>query len=157
MILSAQTIRFRMSHRIEPFIENGRHSGMSFGLSAASYDIRVGNIGDDKDTIIMQPGDFRLISSLEKVRMPSDLAAMVHDKSTLARLGIALQNTFIDPGFEGYITLEVSNHSDQPFMMWLGQPIAQLVFHKLDRATEMPYKGKYSNQPSEPVEARFER
>lgn len=163
-ILSAQSIRDRCvdiecvrvwkNPMVVPFIENGQYRGMSYGLSSASYDIRVGAIQaggrSDWQSYTLAPGGFILLASQERLCMPNDLSAMVHDKSTLARHGLALQNTFLDPGFEGWVTLELSNHGMKPYVIFKGQPIAQLVFHTMDQPTEMPYNGKYQNQGAEP-------
>lgn len=193
-VLSAQTIRERIwrtqngpkiprfggpgnyslgdqhAFSIDPFAESTQLHGMSFGLSSAGYDIRVGKMNypvspgqefqtpDDLDaptSISLYPGQFMLAASFERFKLPHDLLAIVHDKSTLARQGVALQNTVLEPGWEGWITLELSNHGPKPVRIIAGQPIAQVVFHVLDHATEQPYRGKYQNQDAEPVPAKF--
>jgi dCTP deaminase len=88
--------------------------------------------------------------------MPTDVIGFVHDKSTLARFGIAVQNTVIEPGWTGILTIELTNHSDEFLWLTAGQPIAQIVFHELDAPTERPYSGKYQNQEAGPQAARFE-
>ena len=157
-VLSAQTIRKRIL--ITPFSEAKQWRGLSYGLSAASYDIRLGKLQPWKGTSNKVPqerhlpsGHFVLASSLERIELPDDITGMVHDKSTLARKGLALQNTFIDPGFRGWVTLEIANHGPDPILLSVGMPIAQIVFHELDLPTELPYDGKYQDQPDMPVEA----
>ncbi|UTC30041.1 dCTP deaminase [Brevundimonas phage vB_BpoS-MaInes] len=159
---------------IEPFEEAGKHTGMSYGLSGCGYDIRIGKINQgawrrgpneragDKNwdphgaqEVVIKPGAFLLLSSLERLEIPHDLAGFVCDKSTLARKGLALQNTVLEPGWKGYITLELSNHGRETLCIRVGQPIAQVVFHQLDKPTELPYVGKYQNQAAEPTEAKF--
>ena len=103
MILSAQTIR--KLKPITPFHERTKEFGMSYGLSAAGYDIRIA-----EDTNVMFE-NFCLASSLEHFNMPDDVLAYVKDKSTWARQGLAVQNTVIEPGWKGYLTLELTNHS----------------------------------------------
>jgi dCTP deaminase len=148
MIIPAQTLR--KIKPVYPFLERGRLYGMSYGLSAAGYDIRV---AQDK---WLGPGQFALLSSLEHFRMPTDVLGVVHDKSTLARLGLALQNTIIEPGWSGFLTLEVTNHSWGLRRIRAGQPIAQIIFHRLEEPTEEPYAGKYQNQKFGPQPAILE-
>lgn len=132
---------------IIPFHERTVVNGMSFGLSAASYDVRIAQ------TCILDPGEFILASTVEQFDMPNGLVGIVHDKSTWARRGIATQNTLIDPGWHGFLTLELSNHSDEQILINSHSPIAQIVFHMLTENTEQPYRGKYQNQQSGPVSA----
>lgn len=166
-VLSAQTILRRVAQNtdepllIEPFEPQSKQfKGMSYGLSVAGYDIRIGKIDRtapgksgrySAESVLVKPNDFILLASLERIKLPRDIIAFVHDKSTLARKGLALQNTVIEPGWEGYITLELSNHGPEHIRILVGQPIAQLVFHYLDQPTDRPYKGKYQNQPDRPV------
>jgi dCTP deaminase len=144
MILSAQSLRGRI---ITPFEERTVHSesGMSYGLSSCGYDIRI------REYIQVRPGVFTLASSLEHFDMPNDIVGVVADKSTLARMGIAVQNTVIEPGWRGYLTLEITNHGNRIIDMLAGSPIAQVLFHQLDSPTLQPYEGKYQNQPPKPV------
>lgn len=170
-VLSAQSIRscaeFGQRHpqhqgalRIEPFEwESKQACGMSYGVTAAGYDIRIGKLQSperfpaDVQSWLLQPGQFMLAASFEFMKIPDYLQAIVHDKSTLARQGIALQNTVLEPGWEGYITLELSNHGPKPIRILKGQPIAQVVFHRLDERTVLPYTGKYQNQSDNPTQA----
>jgi dCTP deaminase len=149
MIASAQTIR--KLQPIRPFSERAREAGMSFGLSAAGYDIRI------RESVEVPVGGFVLASSLEEFHMPNNWLAIVHDKSTWARMGICVQNTVIEPGWTGYLTLEISNHNQAPIRIIGTSPIAQIIFHILDQATEQPYNGKYQNQPARPIDAILER
>lgn len=173
-ILSAQTIR--KLRLIDPIVERQQHeSGCSYGLSACGYDVRL-----DQD-ITITPGCFVLASTMEKFHMPYDVVGKVHDKSTWARRGLAVQNTVIEPGWSGYLTMEISCNifGDRDFIsMWTGigwldfydsgtsygphvilkagTPIAQILFEFLDEATEQPYPltGKYQNQERGIVPAR---
>src|SRR5262245_50368461 len=138
MILSHQSIRAAMP--LAPMVEKGHRSGLSFGLASASYDVCI------DQSLLLWPGRFTLASTMEVFDMPHDLAAVVHDKSTWARRGVCVQNTFIDPGFEGWLTLEITNHSWRFWRLKPGDPIAQIVFHRLDAPTKLPYRGKYQNQ-----------
>lgn len=141
-VLSSQSIR--KLNLISPFVERSNHeeTNTSYGLSAASYDVRL-----DQNVVLLK-GGFRLASTLERFHMPNNLIGIVHDKSTWIRRGLALQNSVIDPGFSGWITLELTNHGDSDFYLREGTPIAQIVFHRLDETTEQPYPSdaKYQGQ-----------
>lgn len=157
MILSAQSIRMRLCDSIRPFSESKQALGMSYGLSHAGYDIRLGSFNlPALESVVLRPNEFILVSSLEWMSIPNDIIGRVHDKSTLARHGLALQNTILEPGWFGHITLEISNHSAGPYWLRKGQPIAQVIFELLDQPTERPYKGKYQDQPNEPVQPKYE-
>jgi dCTP deaminase len=158
MILSAQSIRRRCVEHdpplIDPFVERGvSPGGHSFGLGPASYDVRL-----DQDVVIPAHG-FEKASTLERFCMPHDLAATVRDKSSWARAGLSVFNTYLDPGWGiigAYLTLELANHSDTEIRIARGEPIAQLVFELLDEPTQQPYTGKYQDQQRGPQPARRE-
>lgn len=145
MILSAQSIRARGI--LTPFHERTRHNGMTFGLSPAGYDVRC------KQEIELAPGSFCRASTVEHFQMPNDLLGRVADKSTWARRGLCVQNTVIEPGWRGFLTLELTNHSSETILIKEGDPIAQIIFDMLDAPTEIPYEGKYQDQNDQPVEA----
>lgn len=96
-------------------------------------------------TYVLEPGDFVLAGTLEYFRMPGDLVGVVHDKSTLARLGIAVQNTVMEPGWEGYLTVEISNHGVNRIVLTKDMPIAQVIFFRGDRPQRV-YTGRYQGQ-----------
>jgi dCTP deaminase len=135
----------------EPFFERSvSASGMSFGLSYAGYDVRI------KQPLTLRPDDFALASTLERISMPPTLLGIVHDKSSWARKGLAVQNTVIECGWSGWLTLELKNEGDNILHIEAGDPIAQIVMHELKAAPERTYSGKYSNQPDRPVAAMRE-
>ena len=146
MIASAQTLR--RLRPIEPFHERTSHNGMTFGLGPAGYDVRIA------ESITLLPGEFCLASTVERFAMPDDYLAMVADKSTWARRGIAVQHTVIEPGWRGFLTLELTNHSADTIAIIAGDPIAQIVFHQLDVPTDSPYSGRYQDQEAGPQPAR---
>ena len=151
MILSAQTIR--KYGIITPFHERSICEGMSFGLSSCGYDVRIAQ------EIHLNPSAyvrFRLASTIEHFVMPNNIVGRVHDKSTWARMGLAVQNTIIESGWRGHLTLELSLNGIEPLLIKAGSPIAQIVFEFLDEPTEQPYSGKYQDQIAEPVKAKFE-
>jgi dCTP deaminase len=162
MILSAQTIAKRSDFNevgdkplLQPFVERQRFMGTSCGLSPAGYDLRL-VLGDGEKEHWLTPGEFLLAATLEKFTMPNDLLGLVHDKSTWARRGLSVFNTVIEPGWRGYLTLELVNHGQNTIHLLAGQGIAQVVFHLLDQPTELPYPddGKYQDQDYGPVGAR---
>lgn len=91
--------------------------------------------------IYLHPGEFWLASSAETVQMPNDLAAMVNGKSSLGRKGLVVHQTagFIDPGFKGQVTLELTNVSLQPIKLLVGMPVCQLVFMQMKSPALRPY------------------
>ena len=113
-IISGATLR--ELRPVTPFIEARRLNGMSGGVSHAGYDIHV------KQEVILRPGDFLLLSSVEWFDMPRDLVGIVHDKSTLARKAMSAQNTVLEPGWKGYLTLEVNNNI-QPLQVPYSLPL----------------------------------
>ncbi len=150
MILSAQSIR--KAGIITPFHEKTIFDGMSYGLGAAGYDIRV------REDVILFAHACKLASSLEHFKIPNNVLAKVADKSSWARKFVTVQNTIIESGWRGYLTLEIINHNPhQMIKIKAGSPIAQIIFHLLDEPTELPYQGKYQDQAAEAVAAIYER
>lgn len=156
MILSAQTIRrfCDQANLITPFCPRTVERGKTFGLSSAGYDVRVEF--EAGRMLNIEPGGFVLASTMEHFIMPNTIVGIVHDKSTWARRGLCVQNTVIEPGWRGYLTLELTNHSKEDIVLLRGDPIAQIVFHWLDAATRQPYEGKYQDQPRGPQPAKDE-
>src|SRR6218665_3826342 len=87
------------------------------------------------------PGEFVLGATFELVTLPTDIAARLEGKSSLGRLGLLTHSTagFIDPGFSGHVTLELSNVATLPIKLWPGMKIGQLCFFRLSSAAENPY------------------
>lgn len=147
-VLSAQTIR-RLG-LVNPCREAYRDGGgNSAGLSACGYDLTL-----DQDVLLSPSGNFVLASAAEKLHLPPNVVGIIHDKSSLARIGLAVQNTVAEPGWCGYLTLELSNHSSREIFLCAGSAIAQIMFHFLDEDTTLPYAGKYQNQARGPQEAK---
>jgi len=98
---------------------------------------------------ILHPGEFVLGSTYEAVTLPDDLAARLEGKSSLGRLGLLTHSTagFVDPGFSGHVTLELSNVATLPIKLWPGMKIGQLCFIKLSSPAEKPYgSAEYSSR-----------
>lgn len=99
------------------------------------------------DEIIIPPFSFMLASTMEYVRLPNNLTAFVEGRSSVGRIGLFVENAgWVDPGFEGELTLELYNANRQPIRLQSGRRICQLVFAKMDRPASAPYQGKYQGQ-----------
>ena len=170
MVLSDGQIRERIERDsiiIDPFIGNN--------VEPASVDLRLGDefreitgashkpvvdthdnekalrYSAQTDEITLQPEDFVLATTLERVELPDDIAANVLGRSSLGRLGISIHQTagWVDPGFKGEVVLELSNHGPVPVRLHSGDRIAQIVFHELEEPVERPYGhsgSQYQNQ-----------
>lgn len=142
MILGAETIR-RMN-LISPCIERGVVRGRSFGLSLAGYDLRIAQ------NLWLEPGEFQLASSIERFKMDNSVMGFVKDKSSWARIGLSVFNTVIEPGWEGYLTLELVNHGYERIQLLEGDPVAQVIFQTINTETKGYGNGKYQNQSQGP-------
>jgi dCTP deaminase len=118
-------------------------------------------IGED-EPFIVHPGEFVLGRTAEYIEMPDDLVSRVEGKSSLGRLGLIVHATagFVDPGFKGTLTLEITNLTRVPIKLWAGKPIAQLSFMALDKPAERPYGhpdlGSHYQGQVESTESRYE-
>lgn len=166
--------RMAQEHRmIEPFeARQVREGSVSFGLSSFGYDIRVSSefkvftnvhnlVVDPKDfdersfvdvkspECIIPPNSFALARTVEHFRIPRDVLVLCVGKSTYARCGIIVNVTPLEPSWEGFLTLEISNTTPLPARIYGGEGIAQLVFFQGDEAPETTYadrRGKYQGQ-----------
>jgi dCTP deaminase len=95
----------------------------------------------DDQPFILHPGEFVLGSTFELVTLPDDVAARLEGKSSLGRLGLLTHSTagFVDPGFSGHVTLELSNVATLPIKLWPGMKIGQMCFFRLSSPAENPY------------------
>jgi len=101
----------------------------------------------EDDSITIPPHSFLLATTLESVKLPDNLTAFVEGRSSIGRIGLFIQNAgWVDPGFEGQITLELYNANSLPIRLEAGRRICQLVFCKMDQVASVPYRGKYQNQ-----------
>jgi dCTP deaminase len=103
------------------------------------------------EAFILHPGEFVLGSTLERVAIPDDLVARLEGKSSLGRLGLLIHSTagYVDPGWDGYLTLELSNVANLPITIYPGMKIGQISFFQLTTAAVTPYGGagsKYQGQ-----------
>lgn len=98
-------------------------------------------------SITIPPHSFLLATTMEYVRLPQDLTAFVEGRSSIGRIGLFIQNAgWVDPGFEGQITLELYNANSLPIRLEAGRRICQLVFCSMDQKASVPYRGKYQGQ-----------
>jgi dCTP deaminase len=115
----------------------------------------------DEEPFILHPGEFVLGQTFERVTLPDDLVARLEGKSSLGRLGLLIHSTagFVDSGFSGNLTLELSNVANLPITIYHGMPIGQISFMRMDGPVERPYGSqetgsKYQGQ-AEPTPSRF--
>ena len=163
MILSDRTIRKFLAEKkliIDPLYD--------MQIQPASVDFRLGNhylkIAEHQITsleltekpiyeeivqeqVVVPPHSFLLATTKEYVKLPDNLTAFVEGRSSIGRLGLFIQNSgWVDPGFEGEITIELYNANSLPIKLKSGVRICQLVFAMLDQTAENPYQGKYQGQ-----------
>ena len=147
---------------------------ISFGCSSFGYDLRVADtfkvftpvdcaVVDPKnldqrcfverrgDFVLIPPNSFALAYSVEKFKIPDDVMCVVVGKSTYARCGIICNVTPLEPGWEGHVTLEISNTTPLPAKVYSGEGLCQVLFYKSDTPCETPYgaSGKYQAQEAE--------
>jgi dCTP deaminase len=115
----------------------------------------------DSEPFVLHPGEFVLGQTLERVSLPDDLVARLEGKSSIGRLGLLIHSTagFVDPGFSGNLTLELSNVANLPITIYHGMPIGQISFMRMDGPVEHPYGSeetgsKYQGQ-AEPTPSRY--
>jgi dCTP deaminase len=119
--------------------ENHRYPHIDPSVEQSDLTRLVEPQGDDP--FILHPGEFVLASTFEVVTLPDDVAARLEGKSSLGRLGLLTHSTagFIDPGFSGHVTLELSNVATLPIKLWPGMKIGQLCMFRLSSPAEHPY------------------
>lgn len=156
---------------------------ISFGQSSAGYDLRLGNQFkffrydgfnpelDPKNVLSSQytehnvtgpvdilPNNCVLAVSVEHFIIPDDVMVVVTGKSTLARVGLIVNVTPMEPGWQGYLTIEISNTTQLTVKLYPGEGIAQALFYKLGRVPDVTYAsraGKYMDQGNSPVVAKI--
>lgn len=152
MIASAQTLR--RLRPIAPFHDRTVVNGMTYGLGPAGYDIRIAQ------DVTLWPGSFQLASAIEHFTIPFNMMGEIADKSSLIRRGLSVFNSKAEPGWHGYLTLELKNNQPiwkpwKVIRLKAGDPIAHFIFHILDEPTDQPYSGRYQAQAAGPQVARF--
>ena len=101
----------------------------------------------DGKAITIPPHSFLLATTYEYVKLPNNITAFVEGRSSIGRIGLFIQNAgWVDPGFEGRLTLELYNANSLPIKLQAGRRLCQLVFCKMDQQAKFPYNGKYQGQ-----------
>ncbi len=158
---------------IDPFVEKQNHAGViSYGLSSYGYDARCSNefkiftnvdsavvdpksfseksfVDREVDVCIIPPNSFVLTRSVEYFRIPKDVLVICLGKSTYARCGLIVNVTPLEPGWEGHVTLEISNTTPLPAKVYANEGVAQFLFFKGSAPCEVSYadrSGKYMGQ-----------
>ncbi len=160
-------------HMIEPFVEKQTRDGViSYGLSSFGYDARAARefkiftnvdnamvdpkdfshqsfVDRSTDVCIIPPNSFALTHTVEYFRIPKDVLVICLGKSTYARCGLIVNVTPLEPGWEGHVTLEISNTTPLPAKVYANEGVAQFLFFKGSAPCEVSYadrKGKYMGQ-----------
>ena len=127
--------------------ENHKYSVIDPSIEQSELTREV--VAEDGEAVILHPGEFVLASTYEIITLPDDIAGRLEGKSSLGRLGLLTHSTagFIDPGFSGHITLELSNVANLPVKLFPGMKIGQLCLIKLSSPAEHPYgSAKYGSR-----------
>jgi len=137
-LLQPSSVDVRLDRYFRVF-NNTQYTHIDPGLQQDELTSLIEPKGDDP--FVLHPGEFVLGSTLEVVTLPDDLAGRLEGKSSLGRLGLLTHSTagFIDPGFTGHVTLELSNVANLPIMLWPGMKIGQLCLFRLSSAARNPY------------------
>ncbi|MGH3585595.1 MAG: dCTP deaminase, partial [Pseudonocardia sp.] len=137
-MLQPSSIDVRLDRFFRVF-QNSRYTHIDPARQQDELTSPVETQGDEP--FVLHPGEFVLGSTFEEVALPDDLAGRLEGKSSLGRLGLLTHSTagFIDPGFTGHITLELSNVANLPITLWPGMKIGQLCLFRLSSPAERPY------------------
>ncbi len=163
----------RSKDMIDPFVEKQTKDGViSYGLSSFGYDARAAKefkiftnvdnamvdpkdfshqsfVDRTTDVCVIPPNSFALTHTIEYFRIPNDILVICLGKSTYARCGLIVNVTPLEPGWEGHVTLEISNTTPLPAKVYANEGVAQFLFFKGSAACEVSYadrKGKYMGQ-----------
>jgi dCTP deaminase len=157
-LIQPSSVDVRVDNRFRVF-QNSRYPYIDVRQPMEDLTELVEVEGDEP--FILHPGEFVLGQTLERVTLPNDLVARLEGKSSLGRLGLLIHSTagFVDSGFSGNLTLELSNVANLPITIYHGMPIGQLSFMRMDAPVDRPYGSaetgsKYQGQ-TEPTASRF--
>jgi dCTP deaminase len=137
-LLQPSSVDVRVDRYFRVF-RNNRYGYINVKLEQEELTEPVEIEGDEP--FILHPGEFVLGSTLERVKLPDDLVARLEGKSSLGRLGLLIHSTagFIDPGWDGHVTLELSNVANLPITIYHGMKIGQISFMQLSEPAAAPY------------------
>jgi dCTP deaminase len=157
-LVQPSSVDVRVDNRFRVF-QNSRYPYIDVRQPMEDLTELVEAQGDEP--FILHPGEFVLGQTLERVTLPDDLVARLEGKSSLGRLGLLIHSTagFVDSGFSGNLTLELSNVANLPITIYPGMPIGQMSFMRMDAPVDRPYGSqetgsKYQGQ-AEPTPSRF--
>jgi dCTP deaminase len=157
-MIQPSSIDVRVDRKFRVF-HNARHPFID--VRQPMEDLTELVVAEGDRPFILHPGEFVLGQTLERVTLPDDLVARLEGKSSLGRLGLLIHSTagFVDSGFSGNLTLELSNVANLPITIYHGMPIGQISFMRMDGPVESPYgsretASKYQGQ-AEPTPSRF--
>lgn len=159
-LVQPSSVDVRCDHRFRVF-ENHRYAFID--PKAPQADLTTELEATERDPFMLHPGEFVLGTTLETIGLGDDVVARLEGKSSLGRLGLLIHSTagFIDPGFRGQVTLELSNVSNLPIAIYPGMKIGQISFYQMTTAAEHPYGSavlgsKYQGQTG-PTASRMHR
>ena len=140
-LIQPSSVDMRVDRRFRVF-HNARHPYIDVRRRMDDLTELVEVPGDEP--FILHPGEFVLGQTLERVRLPDDIVARLEGKSSLGRLGLLIHSTagFVDAGFEGNLTLELSNVANLPIALYFGMRIGQISFFQMSSPVERPYGSK---------------
>ncbi|WP_327043551.1 dCTP deaminase [Microbispora sp. NBC_01189] len=146
VMIQPSSVDVRLDRYFRVF-ENHRYPHIDPATEQPDLTREVEPEGDEP--FILHPGEFVLASTYEVISLPDDIASRLEGKSSLGRLGLLTHSTagFIDPGFQGHVTLELSNVATLPIKLWPGMKIGQLCMFRLSSPAEFPYgSGRYGSR-----------
>lgn len=146
--IHASSMDFRLGKFFKVY-EHSKHPVLDpYKMDSFEGLTKMVEITDPNEPFIVHPGDFVLGVTLESVKLPNDLVARVEGRSSLGRLGIIVHSTagFIDAGFEGTITLEITNINRMPVALYPGMRVCQLAFETMSSEADVPYHMKASSK-----------
>lgn len=125
-------------------------------------DLMTQIIATEEEPFVLHPGEFALGTTFERIALPDDILGRLEGKSTLGRLGLMIHSTagYVDPGWDGYLTLELSNVSNLPILLYPGMRIGQISFTQMTTPVDIPYgdprlgshyQGQVGATPSKPL------
>ena len=156
--IQPSSVDLHLANRFRVFLN---HTRRVIDVKEDQTDLTEEVVVNNDDAFILHPGEFALGSTLERVAIPDDLVGRIEGKSSLGRLGLLIHTTagFVDAGWDGHLTLELSNVANLPITLYPGMKIGQISFIQMTTAADVPYGAsslgsKYLGQRG-PTPSRF--
>ncbi len=156
--IQPSSVDLRLDNRFRVFLN---HTRRVIDVKQDQTELTEEVVVDDNDAFVLHPGEFALGSTLERVAIPDDLVGRIEGKSSLGRLGLLIHTTagFVDAGWDGHLTLELSNVANLPITLYPGMKIGQISFIQMTTPADVPYGAsslgsKYRGQRG-PTPSRF--